>query len=269
MSGMPELPEVQTIVNQLERRITGRTIKLVQVLDKKRLPPRINLRDRRIKRVYRLGKRIVFELSGAKQLFLGIHLRMTGRLVWQEQQSGGPLDKALRARFICDRGELQFLDTRRFGTIDLSSSEKPLLGAGLDPFDKDFSVERLAEMTAGARGNIKSWLLRQDRISGIGNIYASEILFDAGIDPRRVPGSLAVSEIRRIHKSTGKILRRAIENCGTTFSDFQDSHGVSGSYQRFLKVYEREGLRCRRCCGTIERIVQQQRSTYFCPGCQD
>ena len=268
---MPELPEVQTVANQLHSRIAGRTIRRVEVRDTKRLGPGFDLAGMKIKRVCRVAKRVVFELVAEKPKrtsFLGVHLRMTGRLVWQEKPEAEPADSSLRVRFICDKGELQFLDTRRFGTITVAQTLEALDGKGIDPMTPDFTVEKLAMLLAGGKGNIKSWLLRQDKIAGIGNIYASEILFDCAIAPSRVPSSLKPAEIKRLRRSTVKILARAIDNCGTTFSDFQDSHGLTGSYQRFLKVYQREGLRCRRCKQSIKRVVQQQRSTFFCGGCQ-
>ncbi|NIM61201.1 MAG: DNA-formamidopyrimidine glycosylase, partial [Acidobacteria bacterium] len=148
------------------------------------------------------------------------------------------------------------------------TDERDTRPEGVDPLSEAMTIERLAEMAAAARQNMKAFLLRQDRIVGLGNIYASEILYDARISPRRRATALRPAEIKRLHASTQKILRRAIENCGTTFSDFQDAHGVTGSYQQYLGVYDREDEPCGRCGRKIRRIVQQQRSTYYCGGCQ-
>jgi len=123
-------------------------------------------------------------------------------------------------------------------------------------------------MLADSRQEIKPWLLRQDRLTGLGNIYASEILARARLHPARLAGSLGVDEIRRLHRATVTILRRAIRHCGTTISDFQDSAGQSGDFQRFLAVYGHADDPCRRCRTKVKRMVQQGRSTFFCPVCQ-
>ena len=131
-----------------------------------------------------------------------------------------------------------------------------------------FTAKRLAEQLARSDQNVKVWLLRQDRLVGLGNIYASEILHAARVHPGRRTSTLTESEIKALHRCTRRILKRAIEACGTTFSDFQDANGLTGSYGVYLSVYDREGERCKRCPGTIERFVQAQRSTYCCPQCQ-
>jgi formamidopyrimidine-DNA glycosylase len=192
---------------------------------------------------------------------------MTGRLVWVAGRAE-PEPERQRARFTLDHGRLLFLDTRRFGTFSWFRSESEAEPVGLDPLRNDFDPRRLSELIGDSRQPIKPWLLRQDRLVGLGNIYASEILHRSRISPLRQAGSLQPPEIRRLHASTRAILERAIRNCGTTFSDFQDARGVEGSYQRYLAVYDREGCRCRRCRATLERIVQQQRSTFYCPSCQ-
>ena len=192
---------------------------------------------------------------------------MTGRLLWQRGRPGNSEDH-LRARFRLDGGELLFADTRRFGTFQWYASAEDARPAGLEPLSAELTVRKLAELTRGSGQNLKAWLLRQDRLVGLGNIYASEILHRARLSPFRSAGSLTADELKRLHGSTRRTLRRAIENCGTTFSDFQDAQGVEGSYQQFLAVYDREGETCRRCGDSIRRVVQQQRSTYHCPGCQ-
>ena len=123
-------------------------------------------------------------------------------------------------------------------------------------------------MIGNTHQNIKAWLLRQDRLVGLGNIYASEILFVAGISPLRQASSLNAAEHRSLLRATRRVLRRAIKNCGTTFSDFQDAQGLTGSYQHYLTVYGRDGEPCPRCRAPVVRLVQQQRSTYHCAQCQ-
>jgi len=191
---------------------------------------------------------------------------MTGRLIYDEAYSTRV--PHLRARFRLDRGSLIFVDPRRFGTFSWYRRYADLLPKAIEPLSRRLTARRLEGLVAGCRSPIKTWLLRQDRLVGLGNIYASEILFEAGIAPDRQAGSLDDVELRDLTRAIKKILRSAIRHCGTTFSDFQDADGAEGSYQRFLRVYSRAGEACRRCGGTIERIVQQQRSTFSCRGCQ-
>jgi len=273
MSRMPELPEVETVARQLASHLTGRKVRSLRILDpllRAQSTPRLT--GRKVTDVRRSGKQVLFEFAPASRsgqpLWLAVHLRMTGRLIWAPNATAEAKEDRVRARFGLDRGALLFADTRRFGTFRWFRDERKTRPVGVDPLSDAMTVERLAEMAGRARQNMKAFLLRQDRIVGVGNIYASEILHDARISPRRHATALRPTEIARLHGSTRKILRRAIENCGTTFSDFQDAHGMTGSYQRYLGVYDREDEACDRCGEAIRRIVQQQRSTYYCGGCQ-
>jgi formamidopyrimidine-DNA glycosylase len=189
---------------------------------------------------------------------------MTGRLIYTRNKTKQP---HLRAALDFNQGQLLFIDPRRFGTIEVASQIDDLRGTGVEPLTDALNLKSLSQLLGSSKQPIKTWLMRQDKIVGIGNIYASEILYDAQISPRRRVASLSRIERERLLKSIKKILTKAIKHCGTTFSDFQDAHGVTGAYQRFLKVYECEGLKCSRCEGLIRRIVQQQRSTYYC-SCQ-
>jgi formamidopyrimidine-DNA glycosylase len=280
---LPELPEVETVARQLQPLLAGRTIRQVQVLDSKidaaALAP---LAGRRIAGARRIGKQVAIEIEAQGRrpaLWLSVHLRMTGRLIWQAAKAGGQKprfvhdapteEKHLRAVFVTDGGELRFYDLRRFGVIGLYSDPGPLHGSAVDPLGRGFSTAVLAALLSGARGELKPWLLRQDRIGGIGNIYASEILFAAGIHPQRTAGSLSDAETAALRRETVRILKLAVKHCGTTFSDFQDSRGEIGDYARFLKVYNRAGQACPRCGAAILRLVQQQRSTFCCAQCQE
>ena len=267
---MPELPEVETVARQLGPRLVGRTVRRLQIFDpllRNGRTPRVA--GRSILGVARSGKRVLIELSpgaGAKGgLWLAVHLRMTGRLLWADDHRD---HDHLRARFRLDRGELLFLDTRRFGTFDWYRSSAAAAPEGIDPLSPELTPRRLAELVCGSTQDLKAWLLRQDRLVGLGNIYVSEILHAARISPFRQAGSLTGAESKRLHACLQRILRRAIRACGTTFSDFQDARGVEGPYSRFLAVYGRSGRRRRRCRGRVERVVQQQRGSFFCPGCQ-
>jgi len=269
---MPELPEVETVARQLSPSLVGRTVRSLRILDSRLRNGRVpSIAGSSIARVTRSGKRVLVEFTPKrrtrKPIWLAVHLRMTGRLTWVAGSER--LDRShLRAMFRLDRGFLLFADTRRFGTFDWYRSPESAEASGVDPLSAAFTPARLAGLIGDARQNIKAWLLRQDRLVGLGNIYVSEILHAARVSPLRVAASLDRAECKRLHRCTRRILERAIENCGTTFSDFQDARGVEGSYQQFLAVYAREGEACRRCREPIRREVQQQRSTFFCGGCQ-
>ncbi|HHN75372.1 MAG TPA: bifunctional DNA-formamidopyrimidine glycosylase/DNA-(apurinic or apyrimidinic site) lyase [Acidobacteria bacterium] len=274
MPVMPELPEVETVVRQLRPKVTGQHLERLLVFDGRLRPGRAPApAQRRIHRVERIGKQIVFSFGPGRpsgrppRAWLACHLRMTGRLIWQARQRNAQPD--LRARLVLDRGVVDFIDTRRFGTLRWLHRIEEIQPQGLDPLTPDFTVSALEGLLAGSRQEVKVWLLRQDRLAGLGNIYASEILHRAGLAPRRRAGHLGKAETRRLFEAIGGVLSEAITNCGTTFSDFRDARGELGAYQKMLAVYGREGQRCRRCRqGEIRRVVQQQRSTFYCPACQ-
>lgn len=259
------------MARQLEPRLAGRRVVALRILDPRlREQPTPRLRGRRVTEVGRAGKRVVvgFDGNGERRgLWLAVHLRMTGRLIWADE--GVPIDsRSLRARFRLDRGNLLFYDTRRFGTFFWTAERSAAEPQALDPLDPRLDAARLARLLAGGSQPLKVWLLRQDRLVGLGNIYASEICHVARLSPTRGVDTLDATETGRLLSATRRVLRRAIRSCGTTFSDYQDANGLAGSYQHHLRVYGREGAACRRCAATIRRIVQQQRGTFYCPDCQ-
>ncbi|MCB0323985.1 MAG: bifunctional DNA-formamidopyrimidine glycosylase/DNA-(apurinic or apyrimidinic site) lyase [Bdellovibrionales bacterium] len=279
---MPELPEVETVARQLRPALVGATIQRVLVKDQK-LSDLLawELEGCTFVDVTRLGKQVVLSVSsGSQAAYVAVHLRMTGRLIWDDgtplrtvqfQQAAlqrPPIEKHLRAECVCSSGRLSFFDPRRFGTIQVTADYESLRPVGLDPTTEDFTERALVKLLENAKQPIKQWLLRQDRLVGLGNIYASEILFASRIHPERLGAALVTDEIKQLRLQTKRILARAIRHCGTTFSDFQDSTGSVGGFQRYLKVYNREGEPCPRCGALIERIVQQGRSTFLCRGCQ-
>ncbi len=269
---MPELPEVETVARQLDPLVRDQRIKSVKLLDPKLSLPAGKLAGRVIYRVFRLGKRVLLELvgNGKPEQYLAVHLRMTGRLIYVRGASLPARRGAahLRARFNLEHGLLLFYDTRRFGTLELYDTMAEAAPAGLEPLSPKLTVERLSELIAGSPMPVKTWLLRQDKLVGIGNIYASEACFAAGLHPGRSMSSLSQDELHRLVRELKRILRSAIKHCGTTFSDFQDAHGEAGGYVKYLRVYGHAGEACQVCGSRIERIVQQQRSTCFCPHCQ-
>ena len=198
-----------------------------------------------------------------------VHLRMTGKFILvadhQENRYG-------RVIFKLDNGlQMIFHDVRCFGTIELSSDidkHKKLLSLGCDPWDKALTAESLAIKLRHRKASVKSILLNQSIIAGLGNIYASEILFDAKIDPTRVVTKLTLSQLKQLIKSTKKILASALKNNGTTISDYRRVDDKQGTFQNFLKVYGKQGEPCQTCKTPIQKIKQNQRSTFFCKICQ-
>lgn len=270
---MPELPEVETVARQLDQAIRGRTIKRLEVLDPLlgRLPM-ARLPRRRVEGVSRLGKQVVLTLKASGKgkpafLYLVVHLRMTGRLIWHTRARLRER-KHLRARLWLEGGSVLFYDTRRFGTLQVLDSQDQVRPRGVDPITGVFSAKVLRELLGESRQEIKTWLLRQDRLVGLGNIYASEVLFLARVHPSRAAGSLTWPEQQRLAGAIRRVLGRAIALCGTTFSDFQTVRSAMGSYQQYLNVFKREGQACPSCGEEIARWVQQGRSTFFCPRCQ-
>ncbi len=269
---MPELPEVETIVRQLDRLLSGRILRGLQVRDPKlaHLEPLAgSLAGTRLGRIRRSGKRVILPLEDGEAVrgWLAVHLRMTGRLLLVEE--GEPEPAPARLCLELDRGRLLFADTRRFGTVDWLTGPAELAPPGLDPFDPACTPAALAELARAARAPLKSWLLDQTRICGLGNIYVCEILHASRLSPWRAAGNLELAQWRLLHREMRRILRLAIKNCGTTFSDFQDSRGLEGSFGRMLQVYGRAGAACPRCGAIVQRETQAQRGSWWCPGCQE
>ncbi len=246
---------METIVRGLKP-LEGRTIVRAVVVDGKLRPSLSGMRlPREIRRVRRRGKYIVFSLDRG---FLVFHLRMTGQLVLE----GSPADGA-RAVFVLDEGFLSFRDRRRLATAEYSRELR--LELGPEPLE---DLSWLPGALKASRRPIKLWLMDQRNIAGIGNIYAAEILFSAGIDPRRPANSLRSGEVRRLMEAIPAVLEAAIAHRGTTFSDYRDASGSPGGFQELLRVYQRAGEPCPRCGTPIQRVELGGRGTYFCPRCQ-
>jgi len=270
---VPELPEVETVARQLDTALAGRRILRLELFDAKLQLDAPKLSGCRISRVRRYGKQVVLELIPPRKrraaLWLCVHLRMTGRLIWASgQQATVRIHRQPRAAIKLDNGTLYFIDTRRFGTINLHDKFENMLPRGQEPLATQFTWQALNKLVRSSRTPLKTWLLQQDKLVGIGNIYASEICFRARLNPCRPANEIEVAQCRRLFRAIRSILQAAIAHCGTTFSDFQDSQGKIGGYAKYLKVYKREDHPCPRCHSPIKRIVQAQRSTYFCPHCQ-
>ena len=273
---MPELPEAETIVRDLQRKVVGRTITGAKVtfgdilgtlLTAQRLSRVI--KGKTILAVERRAKKVVLRLSS--DLVLVISLGMTGRLVVSRADRAGEL-RHIAVRFDLDDGSaLLYDDARRFGSIDVYTTQawhERQLSLGVEPLSNEFTGARLFEMTRQSISPIRNWLLDQTRVSGIGNIYASEALYRAGVRPTRRANTLTRAEATLLRKTLRDVLNASINKRGTTLSDYRDADGVEGGFEPLLLVYDRHGQPCRRCGSKIKRVVFTNRSAFYCPKCQ-
>ena len=258
---MPELPEIETLCRQLRRVIVGAAISQTQIIDQK-LGTLEGLEGKQVYAIHRHGKALSIELQGNFSLLF--HLRMTGRLLWQ---SANGLLPHTRLVISFPQGRLVLIDVRRFATVTVHKLGNGL-PVGKDPL-KDFNPAHLWDMARYSTLPIKSFLMDQRRIAGIGNIYACEILHQARMDPWRRVNGLSHAEWQGIGEAAGKILKRAIACRGTSISDWRDLFGNKGKHQERLLVYAREGAACYVCGGTIHRRKLSGRGTYYCPICQN
>jgi formamidopyrimidine-DNA glycosylase len=271
---MPELPEVETIVRDLDRLVRGSTIRRVEVLRPDLIrggsPAEFQkrLKGKRIGGVSRRAKNIVFDLGDDR---LVVNLGMTGRLLATEAGDGEEEDY-LGVRFDLDGGRrMLYRDVRRFGrleVVDAPAWDARQAELGIEPLGTEFTPELLYELSRASRVAVKTWLMDQKRVVGVGNIYANEALFRAGIDPRKPANSLTRPRARRLAHAIQEVLREAIDFRGTTLLDYRDASGQQGEFSRRLRVYDRKGEPCVTCGTPIRRIVQGGRSTFFCPKCQ-
>lgn len=254
---MPELPEAETIARSLGRHIEGRRVRKVEFFTERvRGGPIPELAGRTARRVRRYGKQVVIELDEG---LLAIQLRMTGLLRWRIQP--GPYT---RARIVFDHGAVCFDDIRQFGSIHWL----PTPPAGLGPDPLEISPEEFRSRLRRRRAQIKRLLLDQRFLRGLGNIYADEVLFAAGIHPRAVASRLGAARAGRLHRAMVEVLTLAIEKGGSSVSDYVNADGRPGQFQFFHRVYGREGHPCPFCSTPIRKIVVAQRGTHYCPRCQ-
>ena len=282
---MPELPEVETVRRGLNKLTVKQPIQGGEILLERTLayPPSVeefwqSITGKAIANWQRRGKYLLAQLetnSSQPAGWLGVHLRMTGQLLWVKQEA--PLQKHTRIRlFFAEDQELRFVDTRTFGKFWLVSPQIPIAEVitglqklGPEPFDADFSLNYLTNKLNNRRRPIKTLLLDQSLVAGIGNIYADEALFKSGIKPDTVAADLTKAQIKRLHNAIVDVLQASIDKGGTTFSDFLNLLGVSGNYGDTALVYGRKGEPCRICNTAIEKIKLAGRSSHFCPSCQN
>jgi formamidopyrimidine-DNA glycosylase len=272
---MPELPEVETFARSLRPHVVGRVLAdvwgsglpLRQPVDLAALRAQ---RGARVDAIERTGKYLLFRMSSGKVL-IG-HLGMSGYYLISGRRSEPPPHTHLRLTFEDGEDELRYVDPRRFGSVVLSEPAEVagLLGLGPDPLGAGFTAEGLHAALRATRRDLKSLLLDQSVVAGLGNIYVVEALFQAGLRPTRRSDTVSRPAAARLHEAIGAVLSAAVERRGTTLSDggYVDAMGQQGENQHHLAVYDRGGQPCRRCGTPVRRIVQGQRSTYFCPRCQ-
>ena len=291
---MPELPEVETTVRDLKRRVLGRTFFDVWTDSKGMIKKpeefkvfRKEIIGKQIKRIWRRGKNILFELSGHKTLL--IHQKLTGHLLlgkWEKRQNkwvstilgplkDDPMNKFLHLIFLLDSGEMLALsDLRKFGKVELWDTKtlkesEGFKSLGIDPIAKDFNFDKFrAALLKRKKGRIKQVLMDQKIIAGIGNIYSDEILWSAKIHPLKDISSLSINELKRVYMAMRKILEKAIEVKGESISDYRTIYGEKGGFDPLRKVYRKEGKRCPRCGSIIKRVKIAGRFARFCPKCQ-
>lgn len=288
---MPELPEVQTVVDDLNKKIIKRRItgvwfnapKIIKQPQPRKLEKEI--KGLIIKQVKRRGKNIFIYLT--KDYILLVHQKMTGHLLYGKWKivrgralpliRGALQEKVndyIHVIFYLDNGfQLALSDLRKFAKILFGEQEEienlsEIKNLGPDPLAKNFSFEKFKDIVSSQKGKIKQVLMNQEIIAGIGNIYSDEILWQVKIHPFKPANKLTVKELKNLYLSMREILKRAVKLRGTSISDFRDTNGKSGGFGKVLRVYQQENRPCRRCRTLIKRIKIGGRSAHFCPRCQ-
>ncbi len=275
---MPELPEVETVRRVLEPRLvgarltklwtSGKPLRLARALDTRAL--RAASVGRRVVAVRRLGKYLLVDTDGAHSIV--VHLGMTGRLL----VVGEDVPRASHTHVVWSLDgarELRFVDPRRFGLVRAiragREAEIPELATlGVDPLGPALTPAHFGDLARATRRAVKAFLLDQSRVAGIGNIYACEALFEAGVHPLTPANRLTRSRVEALRLGIVTVLERGLRNRGTTLRDYRDADGVEGSNQQSLAVYGRAGKPCPRCGKRVRRLPNEARGTWFCPGCQ-
>lgn len=285
---MPELPEVETIVGELKRALIGAVI-LDAVFSRPKLIKNISylafrktIKGKKIQKIERRAKYILLYLSGGKTLIL--HLGMTGRLLLHPQKEKGQVvnlktkkkepDRFIRGQFFLNKNRvLDFSDLRLFGRVYLVDTatllqKDPIKKLGIDPLSKNFTYFLFAEQIKKRKGKVKTILMDQTFLSGIGNIYSDEILFEAKIHPLSPIQNLKPAQAKALYLAIKKILKKGVRYRGTSDSDYFDLKGETGNFQKHLRVYRQTGKPCFRCPGKVERLKIAGRSAHFCSMCQ-
>lgn len=293
---MPELPEVETTANGLKTRVLKRTFVDVwsdwqKVVKKPTFAAggfeqfKKELKNKKIEKIWRRAKNVIFDLSGGYSLL--VHQKMTGHLLvgkwklegekWRPIGSktlNDPMNRFLHLIFFLDDGKMMALsDLRKFAKVELWKTDeltesKEFKNLGPEPLDKNFTLGKFKKILKNRKGKIKQVLMDPETIAGIGNIYSSEILWCAKINPEKRIAELSDKEMGILYHCTKKILQLGVKLGGESFSDYRKPDGSKGGFDTERKVYKREGQKCRRCGAKIKRIKVGQRSAFFCPSCQ-
>jgi formamidopyrimidine-DNA glycosylase len=302
---MPELPEVETIRRDLQKTLVNEVIAKVKVLGATSVKPEPKqftkiLKDLKITSVERRAKLLIFNFD-KEDCHMLVHLKMTGQfmhvgddkvlsgayalskikkgLAFESEDNSKLRHKArelpdswTRVQFDFESGsQLFFNDIRRFGylaIVDSASKQKTLDNYGIEPFKKDFTLENFQKVFKGRKTLLKALLLNQKLIAGLGNIYVDELCFYAGVRPGKRVNRVTRKQIELLHEGCELILKKALDNRGTSFSDYRDASGEKGNNQSFLKVYGREGEKCTQCSALIVKIKLTGRGSSYCPKCQ-
>lgn len=273
---MPELPEVENVVLGLKNLIKNYIITSVRIKEPALIAyPELKkfkkqIKNRKISDITRRGKYILIHLVEDK--IMVIHLRMTGKLL--VKSSNEPLKKHTHVIFQLDHNtDLRFNNVRKFGRIYLIDADNYEAAGGLselgpEPLASDFNFKDFQKLFEGRTAVIKSLLLNQKFIAGLGNIYTDEVLYRSGIHPKLPANKLTEKDMKKLYKNIRKILKLGIKYNGTTFSDYVNAFGEKGSFQEKLQVYQKEGQKCKKCGEIIVKNKVAGRSTYYCPNCQ-
>lgn len=289
---MPELPEVQTMVNDLNKRVLNRTFLDVwtdtsNIIKKPKAFESFKkqIKGKTIKKIWRRAKNILIELSN--EYVLLIHNKMTGHLLygsWEKKNNqwyskdAGPMQEKVNnyihlVFLLDDKKMLALSDLRKFAKIELWEkrklfSSKEFLKIGPEPLEKKFTFGKFTKALENKKGKIKQVLMKSEIIAGIGNIYSDEILWHSKVNPQKDVLKLSRKELKLIYKNIKKVLEKAVILKGESFSDFRDLQGEKGFFDTERKVYQREGEMCSRCGAIIKRIKMGGRSAHYCPHCQ-
>jgi formamidopyrimidine-DNA glycosylase len=287
---MPELPEVETTVKGLNIKVLNRTfIDVWSDWEKTVKKPgnftlfKKDIKHKKIKKVWRRAKNIIFDLSEGYSIL--VHQKMTGHLLfgtwdlklgaWVPIKSGplnDPYNRFIHLVFFFDNGKMMALsDVRKFAKVELWKTEElneELKKIGPEPLEKKFTFKKFEKIFQNKKGRVKQVIMNPAVIAGIGNIYASEVLWVAKIHPEKNVAKLNKKELKSLYKSIKKVLTTAVKLGGESFSDYRKPDGTKGSFDTERKVYKRENQKCHRCGTKIKRINVAQRSAFFCPNCQ-
>lgn len=289
---MPELPEVETTVRGLKSKVLNRTFVDVWTDTKKLVKKPLNfnnlreqIKNKRIKKIWRRAKNIIFELSGGYSLL--VHQKMTGHLLhgtwnlkhetWTPAEAGpldDPYNRFLHLVFFLDDGKMIALsDLRKFAKVELWKTDellnsKEFKNLGPEPLEKSFTFDKFKKILKDKNGKIKQVLMDPAVIAGIGNIYSSEALWRAKIHPEKSVLKLSEQELKNLYDSVKKVLKLGVKLGGESFSDYRKPDGSKGDFDIERKAYKKEGQKCYRCGEKIKRLKVGQRSAFFCPSCQ-